>query len=287
MVDIFNAAASKREIEQDAYRYYEQLSGTTLARAPDGSFRGQGHNDALDAFRHAYTSGRVTQIALGVQAVSRHFGDGNEVGPAHPNEPYEHRMDLWNNEVGRRLGDDTGSKDELARRAYAAIGDGTLVTGLDDPRLRQLFPDDPRLRRPEGHPERELLTQPDVDRINRDVGRALDSRQAAFQPGHPDYAMYRDLRARVPGEIPDDRVAQALLQAKQDGITGSAQIADVRVQDNRIFVLGTTPGFRSTVDMATAAPPMSETVYETNALNARAAQHDAQQAAQPARAYGQ
>lgn len=58
------------------------------------------------------------------------------------------------------------------------------------------------------------------------------------------------------------------------------------MQDNRIFVLGTTPGFRSSVDMATPAPAMSETVYDTNALNARTAQEAQQQAPRQAQGYG-
>lgn len=48
------------DIEQDAYAYYEEYTGTTLARNPDGSYASQGHDDALDAFLHAYISGRVT-----------------------------------------------------------------------------------------------------------------------------------------------------------------------------------------------------------------------------------
>ncbi len=50
-------------IGQDAYRFYEQHTGTTLARDANGNIILQGHNDALDAFRHAYTSGRVTLLA--------------------------------------------------------------------------------------------------------------------------------------------------------------------------------------------------------------------------------
>ena len=146
MVDLTDPKGARREIEQEAYRYYEQLSGVPLARRPDGSFQSQGHNDAIDAFRHAYTSGRVTQIALGQQWLARRYGDDAEIGPAHPNDPFEHRMDLWNNEAGRRLGDASSGRDALARETYAALRRGELVTGLHDPRLQQVFADDQRLR---------------------------------------------------------------------------------------------------------------------------------------------
>lgn len=166
--------ALKRELEQEAYRQYEAVAGVRLARDATGRILSQGHNDALDAFRHAYTSGRVTQMALGVQAVARHFGDQNETGPAHPNDPREHRMDLWNNEVGRRLGADADSPAVLARAIHQRLRDGTLVTDLDDPRLKRLYADDPRLWRTPHDPAREQLDPADMERINRDIERSLD-----------------------------------------------------------------------------------------------------------------
>lgn len=165
--------ALKRELEQEAYRQYEAVAGVHLARDASGRILSQGHNDALDAFRHAYTSGRVTQMTLGAQAVARHYGDRNETGPAHPNDPREHRMDLWNNEVGRRLGTDTDSPAALARAIHQRLRDGTLVTDLDDPRLKRLYADDPRLLRTPHDPAREQLDAADVERINRDIDRSL------------------------------------------------------------------------------------------------------------------
>ena len=169
-----NPQAFRQALEQEAYRQYEAVTGTRLARDASGRIPSQGHNDALDAFRHAYTSGRVTQMALGMQAVARHFGDENETGPAHPNDPREHRMDLWNNEVGRRLGADTDSPDALALSIHQRLREGLLVTQLGDPRLEKLYPGDPRLLHPRNNPAGELLDAQDVERINRDVDHALD-----------------------------------------------------------------------------------------------------------------
>ncbi|MBO7942912.1 hypothetical protein JTP77_044440, partial [Streptomyces sp. S9] len=159
-------------------------------RRADGSFAGQGHNDALDAFRHAYTSGRVTQLSMDQQWVARSYGDDNEIGPKHPNDPREHRMDLWNNEVGRRLGDEASGKDDLAKRCYEAATNGTLITSLNDTRIGQLYPSDPRLQRPQGDPERELMTKEDVAKVNRDVSHALDHPRVPFPKDHPDRDLY-------------------------------------------------------------------------------------------------
>ena len=153
----------------------EQHTGTTLARDANGNFLSQGHNDALDAFRHAYVSGRVTQLAADNQWISQHFGDQREIGPGHSNDPYEHRMDLWNNEIGRRIGDEVFTKEELARRLAQELNNGDLVADLSDQRLQNLYPSDPRLQLPQGDHQREILTEDDVDKINDDIEQWLDN----------------------------------------------------------------------------------------------------------------
>ncbi|MFC6839082.1 DUF6973 domain-containing protein [Xanthomonas theicola] len=248
MVDMPDPKGAKREIEQEAYRYYEQLSGTPLARRPDGSFAAQGHNDQLDAFRHAYTSGRVTQIAGGMQWVARHFGNDAEIGAAHPHDPYEHRMDLWNNAAGRRLGDATADAPDLAQRTYAALRNGELVGGVSDPRLRQLYPQYPRLRLAQGDRQRELVAGGDVDRINSDVSRLQDQAQDRFPPGQQDRACFDALRAQLPDHVSDTKVAHALLAAKSEGIGRVDQIGAATLHNGQIVVSGKTPGFRAQVD---------------------------------------
>lgn len=267
MVDLTDPKGAKRDIEQEAYRYYEQLSGMPLARRADGSFQSQGHNDALDAFRHAYTSGRVTQIALGQQWLARRYGNDAEIGPAHPNDPYEHRMDLWNNEAGRRLGDATSGPDALARETYAALRRGELVTGLHDPRLQQVFAGDPRLRLPQGHPQRELVTADDVDRMNLDVSRLQDQSRERFPERHPDRAYFDALRRQLPGEVSDTKVAEVLLAAKHAGIERAEQLATATLRGDQIFVAGTTPGFRAQVAANAPAPDMHDSVYQADQHN--------------------
>lgn len=293
MSNIFDPKGTKTEIEQEAYAYYEKFSGQTLARRGDGSFAGQGHNDALDAFRHAYTSGRVTQIAMDQQWVARHYGDANEVGDKHPNDPREHRMDLWNNEVGRRLGDDASGKDQLAQRAYQAVTNGTLITGLNDPRIGQLFADDPRLRLPAADPERQLMTQKDVDRVNRDVGHALDHPRVAFPNNHPDRPMYDNLRSHLPAQVTDEKVAEAVVAAKRAGIESADQIGKVALQNDQIFIAGRTPGFHAQVDATRPAPEMTGSLQQLDSHNRAQAyqeqhqnQNQQQNQNQPAQQYG-
>ncbi|MDO5609279.1 MAG: hypothetical protein Q4G62_00605 [Pseudomonadota bacterium] len=272
-MNIGNLRGIKREIEQEAYKFYEQHSGHQLARRPDGSYAAQGHNDELDAFRHAYTSGRVTQKTLGFQSVAKHFGDEHETGPANLNDPYEHRMDLWNNEVGRRLGAATSNKEDLATKAFESLRNGTLVTGLSDPRLRQLFADDPRLKLPQGDPARDLLTASDVGRINTDVEKMLDVRQQRFPDQHGDRTMFNHLRQRLPAHISDAKVAEVLLDAKQGGIEHAHHIDKVAIHGERILVMGQAPGFRSMTSLNDEPPAINQTLYDLNAHD-RAAQQE-------------
>ena len=46
--------------EQESYAAYEQVTGRPIKREPDGTLA-EGSNDAVDAFRHAYTSAAITQ----------------------------------------------------------------------------------------------------------------------------------------------------------------------------------------------------------------------------------
>lgn len=50
-----------QKYEQEAYKAYESVSGKKLERNKDGTYKAQGHNDDLDAFRHAYVSAAVAQ----------------------------------------------------------------------------------------------------------------------------------------------------------------------------------------------------------------------------------
>ncbi|QPC02220.1 calcium-binding protein [Xylella fastidiosa subsp. multiplex] len=86
------------------------------------------HNGEWDAFRHAYASGAMTR-EYG-ETAAHLFGDLNEIrGDFIHNQPeYEKNMDKWNNSVGRNIGKDAASSDEIARRIYDAMKRGHLIT---------------------------------------------------------------------------------------------------------------------------------------------------------------
>jgi hypothetical protein len=86
------------------------------------------HNGAWDAFRHAYASGAMTRENS--EEIARLFGDLNEIkGDLLNNQPgYEKNMDLWNNAIGRQVGRNSNSNNEVAQGVYAALKRGDLIT---------------------------------------------------------------------------------------------------------------------------------------------------------------
>ncbi len=81
---------------------------------------------AWDAFRHAYASGAMTR-EYG-ETAAHVFGDLNELYGDLIRDQSEHakNMDEWNNAVGRDIGKNATSNDDIARRVYEAMQRGDL-----------------------------------------------------------------------------------------------------------------------------------------------------------------
>ncbi|MDQ1117800.1 putative chitinase [Pseudoxanthomonas winnipegensis] len=97
--------------------------------------------------------------------------------------------------------------------------------------------------------------------VGPDTRRALAARPAIATPGldqasHPDHRLYTAIRAQVPAPYSNELAAHITVQAKQHGIDTPEKVGGVAVQDGKAFVVGTTPGFRATVDLA--QPPSFE-----------------------------
>jgi hypothetical protein len=90
-----------------------------------------GHNDQRDAFRHAYASA-IAAYEHGWE-LSLLGGYYREI--TSPNELNELCMDLWNNRVGREIGANATSREEIAQKVWETLQNNQLITGLDDPRI--------------------------------------------------------------------------------------------------------------------------------------------------------
>lgn len=103
------------------------LTSLATKEAAKLGLTGEGHNDALDAFRHAYISALFSYYSTtGIASV---FGWANEIKGDFLNNqpPAERRMDEFNNEVGRGLGSVASSTEEIAPLIYKALMNGQLI----------------------------------------------------------------------------------------------------------------------------------------------------------------
>lgn len=90
------------------------------------------------------------------------------------------------------------------------------------------------------------------------------------QPTHPDHRLYTAIRAQLPAPYSNEAAAHITAQAKQHGIDAPEKVGGVAVQDGKAFVMGTTPGFRATVELA--QPPSFEQSSQQLLAQQRAAQ---------------
>ncbi|WP_409976710.1 hypothetical protein [Xanthomonas graminis] len=118
------------------------------------------------------------------------------------------------------------------------------------------------------------------------VGHAAPAERSAEQAqgiaalSAADQAMFARIRQEVPAHIGDDHVAQAMLHAKQAGIDDAGKIDRVLMAGDTMWVAGTTPGFRTSMDVSQPAAPMQETVQQVQSLNQQREQQVALEAQQ-------
>jgi hypothetical protein len=114
-------AQRKRELEFESSQKADELG------IPVSNGNWFGHNDPRDAFRHAYSSAILT-FEYG-STVAYTAGAVNEwIGALWSQPSYEAGMDTQVNTVGRRIGQNVRSRDEIAQRVYAALAEGKLIS---------------------------------------------------------------------------------------------------------------------------------------------------------------
>ncbi|MFC3654782.1 peptidoglycan-binding protein [Xanthomonas hyacinthi] len=94
----------------------------------------------------------------------------------------------------------------------------------------------------------------------------------------PENALVKTVRERMPEGTTPEVAANVALQAKQNGIDSADKLRSITVQDDKAYVLGTTPGFRAVVDLQQPAPPLEQT--NAQLLASQAAQQQNVQEAQ-------
>jgi hypothetical protein len=124
----------------EAYEYFDK-NIRPLPKNEQGKFdisSGLFMDNDVDAFRHAYVSGRFRH-EYGTE-VAELFGDLNEVISFFSttiDDDKAKNMDLWNNAVGRKHGAKTRKRETLLKSIHKALKSGEMIIDLEDERKYQ------------------------------------------------------------------------------------------------------------------------------------------------------
>lgn len=113
---------------------------------------------------------------------------------------------------------------------------------------------------PEDRPAGISQFRRDPDPVSaRDI-EAIPAAASPATPGHPDHDYFRLLRERLPAGMPDTTVADAMLAAKQSGMTRPDQVdpAQIGVFGGTIWIGGQVPGYRASLDVDQARTDMRD-----------------------------
>ncbi|MET0289389.1 MAG: peptidoglycan-binding protein [Pseudoxanthomonas sp.] len=84
---------------------------------------------------------------------------------------------------------------------------------------------------------------------------------------HPQNPLYDAIRGQLPSPMSNDVAAAVTTQAIKAGIDSPDKLQGVVVRDDTAFVIGNTPGFRATVDLAQPVPTTQQSSAELLAAN--------------------
>ena len=190
---------NREQLEREAYGQYTKHTGKPIPdRVQDR------HNNEIDAYRHAHASASTTrQYGSWISEAVFNFQEYNGNNPL-----FGHLMDAWNNEVGRRFGveypivpnrsfegrghhtmdeinrmnDEINrinemNRDKLGKELADELEEGgSLVKGLDDPKLQDLHE---RLYTGPDNPNRAIneegISAEDMRRANDIIREMLDA----------------------------------------------------------------------------------------------------------------
>lgn len=104
------------------------------------------------------------------------------------------------------------------------------------------------------------------------LGRDAEASQALAQLSASDRALFEHIREQVPAQLGDAHVLAATVAARQGGIGHAGELASVTVVDDRLYLMGATPGFRAMVDVGLPAPPAQESLQRSAEMDQRLVQ---------------
>lgn len=99
--------------------------------------------------------------------------------------------------------------------------------------------------------------QEQAEEPRQDVRRQRNDQAQTFPTDHPSYPLYAALEGKLPG-LPKEKLVEITLAANDGRIASPAQLKDVIIHNDQVWVAGRIPGDRANVSLSTAAPSMAE-----------------------------
>ncbi|AZR25783.1 hypothetical protein A11M_0105535 [Xanthomonas vasicola pv. vasculorum NCPPB 895] len=81
--------------------------------------------------------------------------------------------------------------------------------------------------------------------------------------------LYRAIHSNLPAGTSDAVTMHATVEAKRSGIMHPDQLQSVTANQDAIWILGHTPGYRVKVDLSETVPPLQESIRQSQALDAQ------------------
>jgi hypothetical protein len=130
---------------------------------------------------------------------------------------------------------------------------------------------------------RAITSGEEIKQAERSASSSIDSRTTAPSPGDSpseraretglglltpaDQTMFAKIREAAPTNFTDEHVTYAMLRAKEDGISDASKISSVRMSGDTLWVAGTTPGTRASVNINEPVPNIQESTKLVLASN--------------------
>ncbi len=118
----------------------------------------------------------------------------------------------------------------------------------------------------------EVIPDPVAPGIQRKVGGQATLLDLSPEDGR----LLAKIREAAPS-VSDEHLALATLLANRDGITDESKLRTAAISGDTLWIVGNTPGYRERVNLSEPAPPLQDTIQQTQAFNAQREQQLAQE----------
>jgi hypothetical protein len=145
------------------------------------------------------------------------------------------------------------------------------MTDVQDPEVLRELEDTHRLRM-ERQAARKDFHPDDPGRLVGSPHPLADAHPRTSLPAAGADPLYASIRMQLPMDVSDEKAAQLALHARRSDIRNAEELCGVDIQGRNLVCTGTRPGSVATLDLASPAPPMEQSLDQARQFDAQAQQ---------------